>query len=48
MSFSRSTDGTNPITGNFYSVALAGSNGIAGSGSNLGIWYTINSGQTWT
>ena len=35
-------------TGNLYSVALSGSTGIAGSGSNLGIYYTANSGQTWT
>jgi hypothetical protein len=34
------------LSGNFYSVALSGSNGIAGSASNLGIWYTTNSGQT--
>jgi len=32
----------------FISVALSGSNGIAGSGeTSLGIWYTTNSGETW-
>ena len=45
MSFSN----TNKLlTGNFYSVVLDGANGIAGSNSNLGLWYTTNSGQTWT
>ena len=36
------------LTGSFNSVSLSGVNGIAGSGSNLGIWYTTNIGQTWT
>jgi len=36
------------VTDNFYSVALSGSNGIAGSNSNLGLWYSTNTGQTWT
>ena len=35
-------------TGNFRSVYLSGSKGIAGSTSNLGLYYTNNSGQTWT
>jgi len=36
------------LTGNFNSVALSGSNGIAGSALSLGIWYSTNLGQTWT
>jgi photosystem II stability/assembly factor-like uncharacterized protein len=40
---------SNLTTGDFYSVFLSGANGVAGSGSdNDGIYYTTNSGQTWT
>jgi hypothetical protein len=44
MAFAQS----NVSTGSFNSVFLEGTNGIAGSGSNLGIYYTTNSGQNWT
>jgi len=44
MSFS---DNNKLLTGDFNSVALSGSNGIAGSNSEFGIWYTTDSGQTW-
>ena len=33
--------------GNFNSVSLSGTNGIAGSKSGQGIFYTTNSGRTW-
>ena len=46
--WTQSTDGTNPITGNFDSVFLSGSNGIAGSASNDGLYYSTNSGANWT
>jgi hypothetical protein len=44
MSFLQS----NQTSGNFRSISLSGSNGIAGSNSDLGMYYTTNSGQTWT
>ena len=46
--WTQSTDGINPITGNFDSVFLSGSNGIAGSASNDGLYYSTNSGANWT
>jgi hypothetical protein len=46
MSFQRGKDGVIDLTGNFNSVDLSGSIGIAGS-TNLGIWYTTNTGKNW-
>lgn len=47
--WTQSTAGSIPITGDWYSVVLSGSNGLAGSGTNNnGIYYTTNSGVTWT
>jgi len=44
MAFSESNISSNYIN----SVFLSGSNGIAGSGSSLGIFYTSNLGANWT
>ena len=44
MSFSASNISSNYIN----SIFLSGSNGIAGSGSNLGIFYTTNLGANWS
>jgi len=47
MSFSRAKIGGIDITGNFNSVILSGTNGIAAGGSNNGLIFTTNSGQTY-
>ena len=39
---------SNIVTTNFDSVFLSGSNGIAGSASNDGLYYSTNSGANWT
>ena len=44
MSFSASNISSNYIN----SIFLSGSNGIAGSGSNLGMFYTTNLGANWS
>ena len=36
------------LTGNFFSAVLSGTNGIAGSFAGNGLYYTTDSGQTWT
>ena len=54
MSFSRANSGT--LSGYFQSLSLVGSTAIAGSGYNgtssggggNGIWYSSNSGSSWT
>src|SRR3990167_4750938 len=43
MSFSQS----NLNSGDFHSFYMSGSNGVVCSASNLGLYYTTNSGQTW-
>jgi hypothetical protein len=43
MSFVQS----NITSGNNWLVSLSGLNGVAGGSSNLGIYYTIDSGQNW-
>lgn len=42
MSFSQG------LTSGNFAVSLSGSNGIAGSGSGSGLYYTTNGGQLWT
>jgi hypothetical protein len=50
MSFSQSSGALTTNSGNFSSVFLDsnGLNGIAGSESNAGIYYTLDGGLTWT
>ena len=50
MSFATSSISTTEINGYFYSVALSsdGTKGIAGSAVGNGIYFTTNSGATWT
>ena len=43
MSFAKSD-----VSGYFSSLYLVGTKGIAGSQSNLGLFYTNNFGQNWT
>ena len=48
MSFSRAKIGGIDITGNFNSVVLSSTNGIAAGDLNNGLIFTTNSGATWT